>query len=89
MLISWAIAFDVLSKIETGSVKAIYAYHFLEHVSDLEKLLREFERVMTQGGEATLVVPHFSSPLFLFRTPHTRCFSGFTHFVISLNGTRL
>jgi ubiquinone/menaquinone biosynthesis C-methylase UbiE len=66
--------FDVLLKIDTGSVKAIYAYHFLEHVSDLEKLLREFERVLMQGGEATLVVPHFSSPYFYSDPTHKTFF---------------
>ncbi len=70
--------FEVLSRINSSSISAIYAYHFLEHIADLEKLLFEFERVMKPGGEATLVVPHFSSPYFYSDPTHKTFFGLYT-----------
>jgi ubiquinone/menaquinone biosynthesis C-methylase UbiE len=70
--------FDVLSRFRGNSVKAIYAYHFLEHVVDIEKLLREFERILIKGGEVLLVVPHFSSPYFYSDPTHKAFFGLYT-----------
>jgi len=70
--------FEVLSRFSNDSVKAIYAYHFLEHVTDIEKLLREFERILTLGGEVLLVVPHFSSPYFYSDPTHKTFFGLYT-----------
>lgn len=70
--------FEVLSAIEPGSIKAIFAYHFLEHISDLKRLLIEFERVMARGGELKLVVPHFSSPYFYSDPTHKTFFGLYT-----------
>ncbi len=70
--------FEVLLRINSNSISAIYAYHFLEHIADLEKLLLEFERVMKPSGEATLVVPHFSLPYFYSDPTHKTFFGLYT-----------
>lgn len=38
----------------------IHAYHFLEHLSDPRKMLREAQRCLKIGGVINIVVPHFS-----------------------------
>jgi len=45
------------------SMDVIHMYHFLEHVEDPIKLLRECERVLKVGGHINIVVPHKSSAL--------------------------
>ena len=48
-----------------GSVTAIFASHFLEHIPGLRviTLLREFERVLVPGGTANVCVPYYRSSL--------------------------
>ena len=56
--------YEVLEQVPTASVKAVYAYHFFEHVSDLPKLMDLLARVIQPGGLLRVVVPHFSNPYF-------------------------
>jgi SAM-dependent methyltransferase len=46
--------------LEDGSVGAIFAFHFFEHLTGAEaiRLLREVERVLVPGGVLTVVIPH-------------------------------
>lgn len=41
-----------------GIVAGIHAYHFLEHVRDPRRMLREMQRVLMPGGVINIVVPH-------------------------------
>jgi predicted SAM-dependent methyltransferase len=50
--------------IEDNSVDAIYSFHFLEHVENLEFLMTEIYRVLKVGGKNIGTVPHFSNPYF-------------------------
>lgn len=44
-----------------GSVAVIHAYHFLEHLEDPIRLLREAQRVLRTGGVMNICVPYYSS----------------------------
>lgn len=58
---------DLIVNIEHGlpfkddSVQEIYTSHFLEHVNDPKFSLSEIFRVLSFGGKATIIVPHFSN----------------------------
>jgi len=45
------------------TVDGIHAYHFLEHLADPKRVLREMQRVLKVGGIAQIVVPYYSSPI--------------------------
>ncbi len=55
---------EVLKNIPDSSVQAIYAFHFIEHVPDLEAVITEISRVLKLDGTLEIVVPHFSNPYF-------------------------
>lgn len=41
------------------SIAGIHAYHFLEHVRDPRRMLREMQRVLKPGGVINICVPHY------------------------------
>ncbi len=45
------------------TVRTVFAFHFLEHVEDPIKMLREIERVLEPGGVASIVVPYYNSQM--------------------------
>src|SRR5687768_1596512 len=47
----------------TDSVDMIVTRHTLEHVQNLEQILREFSRIVKPGGRLSITVPHFSNTL--------------------------
>jgi len=56
----------------------VYASHFLEHVEDLEKTLKEIQRILKPNGTFKGRVPHFSCGV-TYRDPtHKRFFSYFS-----------
>ncbi len=67
--------FDVLLHFPDQSVDAVYAYHFIEHVDGLGRLLHELGRIVKPGGEVMFVAPHFSNPYF-YSDPTHRVFFG-------------
>lgn len=46
-----------------GVVAGIHAYHFLEHVTDPRRMLREMQRVLMPGGVINICVPHYSGSM--------------------------
>lgn len=46
-----------------GSVDAIFAFHFLEHLTDPRPVLRECQRVLRSGGTLNVVVPFYKSSM--------------------------
>ena len=50
--------------LEDNSVDEIEAYHFLEHIEDIELFLSEIFRVLKPNGIFIGTVPHFSNPYF-------------------------
>ncbi|MBS4011127.1 MAG: hypothetical protein KGZ72_10285 [Roseovarius sp.] len=69
--------FDILAALPTGSVSAVHANHFIEHVA-IEQLLAELERVIPRGGKVYASVPHFSSPYFYSDPTHSTFFGLYT-----------
>ena len=66
--------FEILADLPDCSVNAIYAYHFIEHVEDLNFLLKEVVRVCCIDGTIELSVPHFSNPFFYSDSTHKNTF---------------
>jgi predicted SAM-dependent methyltransferase len=62
--------FDILKQFQSGTVDNIFTYHFLEHISDIDLLIREMHRILKVNGKIFAVVPHFSNPFY---------YSDFTH----------
>lgn len=46
---------------KTGSISTIYAIHFLEHVKQPLRVLRECQRVLRPGGHLNVGVPYYRS----------------------------
>jgi SAM-dependent methyltransferase len=70
--------YDVLASLPDGSVDQITSEHFLEHIPDLERLLRESARVLRPGGRFLAQTPHFSSPYFYSDPTHRVHFGLYT-----------
>ena len=58
----------------TGSVDHIYAKSILEHIYDLESILREIVRVLMPGGTVHIYAPHWSNPFYYSDYTHRRFF---------------
>jgi SAM-dependent methyltransferase len=60
--------------IRDNSCIRIYSSHVLEHISNLELLMREIHRVIKSEGEVELIVPHFSNVFGYSDPTHVRFF---------------
>lgn len=69
---------EVLRAIPEATVDLISSSHFLEHVRDLDPLLRECVRVLKPAGTFEATVPHFSHPYFYADPTHVRPFGLYT-----------
>ena len=72
---------DIVADIEKGlpflpdnSVDEVSSRHVLEHIENLEFLIREIHRVLKPGGVHRAIVPHFSNPYFYSDYTHRRFF---------------
>ena len=72
---------DILADFEAGlyflpdnSVDYFYSSHVMEHIDNLELLLREIHRVLKPGGTYEFVVPHFANPYFYSDYTHKQFF---------------
>jgi SAM-dependent methyltransferase len=66
--------FEILSLINDDVIEEIHSSHFIEHVDDLELLLKECSRVLKVGGKFIARVPHHSNPYFYSDYTHKRFF---------------
>lgn len=73
---------EVLDRMPSESVSAVYSHHFVEHVDDVKGLLSKMARVLRRGGLLEVVVPHFSNPYFYSDLTH-RVFFGLYSFSYS------
>lgn len=78
--------YEVLAAFPAGSVDAVAAHHFIEHVTDLPKLLDELARILKPGARIEFTVPHFSNPYF-YSDPTHRSFFGLYTFCYLANGS--
>jgi predicted SAM-dependent methyltransferase len=83
---------DYVTDIEKGfsflpenSVDEIYSSNFLEHVNDLEILMKECHRIIKPKGILNIYVPHFSNPWFYSDYTHKRFFGIYTFLYFSTN----
>jgi ubiquinone/menaquinone biosynthesis C-methylase UbiE len=67
--------FAVLAVLPDASVDEIYSSHFVEHLDDFGRFVREAARVLKVGGRMCAVAPHFSNPYF-YSDPTHRVFFG-------------
>ncbi len=66
--------YEVLEQVPEASVKAVYSYHFFEHVTNLPRLMDLLARVIEPDGFLSVVVPHFSNPYFYSDYTHRGSF---------------
>lgn len=59
---------------ENNSIDEIYSFHFLEHVNNLEFVLKEIHRVLKTNGKKIGTVPHFANPYFYSDPTHNSFF---------------
>ena len=60
---------------KTECVDEIICIHVLEHVTDLEPLLKEMHRILKPGGKLRIWVPHCFSPIAYGMFSHVRYFT--------------
>jgi SAM-dependent methyltransferase len=70
--------FEVLRRLDDGSVEEVYSSHLFEHIDDLSALVAELERVLALGGRLHVVVPHFSNSYYYSDPTHRRPFGLYT-----------
>ena len=57
-----------------GSVGTVWAFHFLEHCREPVMVLQEFQRVLSPGGVANIVVPYYTSQMQAHDLDHKNSF---------------
>jgi len=67
-----------LTFIENDSIDEIQAFHFLEHVNNLEFIMSEIYRVLKKDGKVIATVPHFSNPYFYSDYTHQKFWGLYT-----------
>jgi SAM-dependent methyltransferase len=60
---------------DTESCVLIHAYHFLEHIKDPIKVLRECQRVLVPGGVMNIVVPYYNASIAAMDLDHKHQFN--------------
>jgi len=76
---------DIVFNIEKGvpfipdnSVDNYFSNHLLEHIDNYEGLIKEIHRTLKKGGQAEMVVPHFTNSYFYSDYTHKRTFGLFS-----------
>lgn len=59
---------------EDSSIDVIITNHTLEHIENIEFLIKEIHRVLKKDGKAQIRVPHFSNPYYYSDHTHRRFF---------------
>jgi ubiquinone/menaquinone biosynthesis C-methylase UbiE len=79
--------FEVLEKFPVSCVDSVFANHFVEHVSDINKLMLAVARVLKVDGSVELVAPHFSNPYFYSDPTHKSFFGLYTFCYLSVGAS--
>jgi SAM-dependent methyltransferase len=80
--------YAVLSAFPDCSVDQVQSHHFIEHVSDVPRLLAELSRIIKPRGTVEFVAPHFSNPYY-YSDPTHRSFFGLYTFCYYSSGSPL
>jgi ubiquinone/menaquinone biosynthesis C-methylase UbiE len=75
--------YEVLKKFPDSSVTHVSSVHFIEHISDINLLMIELERVIKPGGVIDFTAPHFSNPYFFSDYTHRNFFGLYTFCYLS------
>ncbi len=69
-------AIEYLQSLPDQSVDEVYSAHFLEHLEPplFLELLKQVDRVLTLGGQARFLVPHYSNPYYYSDPTHRIAF---------------
>jgi predicted SAM-dependent methyltransferase len=78
-----------LSFIPDNSVDEIVSFHLLEHITELDHMMREIHRILKPTGIKKIVVPHWSNPHYYSDYTHKRFFGLYTFDYFTKNGTNL
>jgi len=86
---------DIVADLEEGlpffpenSVDTIYSRSLLEHIKNLDVLMRDIWRVLKPQGRKHLYVPHFSNPYYYSDPTHQRFFGLYSFEYFSKSQTR-
>jgi ubiquinone/menaquinone biosynthesis C-methylase UbiE len=78
---------DIVTNLEEGlsflpdnSVDEIHSKSLLEHINNLNLLMKEIHRVLKKNGSFHCFVPHFSNPYFYSDPTHVRFFGYYTFY---------
>ncbi|MGP8217622.1 MAG: class I SAM-dependent methyltransferase [Bacteroidia bacterium] len=77
-----------LSFLPDNSIDEIISFHVLEHIQNLDVLLKEIHRVLKQNGLCRVTVPHFSNPYYYSDYTHKRFFGLYTFDYFSKKDTK-
>lgn len=77
------------SFIENDTVDEFYTSHFLEHIVNLELVLKEIHRTLKADGICKIIVPHFSNPYYYSDYTHKRFFGLYSFNYFSENNNKL
>ncbi|MGA2823229.1 MAG: class I SAM-dependent methyltransferase [Bacteroidales bacterium] len=76
---------DIVCDLEEGlpfikdeSVDLVCSFHTLEHIGNIEFVMREIYRVLKKGGKTSGTVPHFSNPYYYSDYTHKTPFGLYT-----------
>jgi len=78
-----------LSFLPDSSVDEIHSSMALEHIENLDFLMKEIYRVLKPDGIKHLVVPHFSNPYYYSDPTHKHFFGYYTFYYYSDNQEKL
>ncbi len=78
---------DIVADLDAGlgflpdqSVDDIFSYHFLEHLTQFDFMMKEVHRVLKPNGTFRGVVPYFSNPYYYGDPTHHTPFSIYTFY---------
>lgn len=67
-----------LDFIPDNSVDYISSRHLLEHIEQIDFLIKEIYRILKPGGKHIVIVPHFSNPFYYSDITHKNFFGLYT-----------
>jgi SAM-dependent methyltransferase len=61
---------EALDVFESSSIDVVYSHHFIEHVNDIDGLLKASASILRTSGQFIAIAPHFSNPYFYSDPTH-------------------